>query len=373
MNTPDYTIQYRNSDLGQTGLFFYNSAPDLAALYPSESVAATGRFFVTDTAVAALPCMKDFISRFTLSGDTGCRNKDLLLVITAGETYKTIDTVLRIAKTALEHNLGRKSLFVAIGGGVVSDLTAFAASIFKRGAGLEIVPTTLLAMADAAVGGKTGCDFGAYKNMLGTFYPARRIHFYPAFLRTLPEGEYRSGLAEALKTGLLFNAGLFDLFKAGKKKLFENESAMIRACVMAKAKIVEEDVTEEGPRMLLNFGHTFAHALESVVGLGKVSHGDAVAWGMGRALDLSVRLGLCAPAYRDEVYAVLAAYGWETGPVHPALAAQITDMPAVLIEAMKKDKKNSSEKIRVILQKGLSDTVIQEVAEDRIRVVLAGG
>jgi 3-dehydroquinate synthase len=360
----DYIIHYSGLNAGHTELFFYDAGPDLVSLYDN----AVGRLFVTDTNVAALPYMKDFCARF--SGE--------LLMIPAGETHKTIETVLHIVKTALEHNLRRESVFCAIGGGVVSDVTAFAASIFKRGAQLEIVPTTLLAMADAAVGGKTGCDFESYKNMLGSFYPARRIYFFPAFLHSLPEAEYRSGLAEVFKTALIFNAPSFELLKADRKSIDANLSPMIRSCVEAKAKIVEEDVTEQGRRALLNFGHTFAHALESVAGLGSISHGDAVAWGIGRALDLSAALELCSPTYRDEVFSVLASYGWETRALHPLLASRTVPPNSealaadILLAAMKKDKKNRSEKIRMILQTGLAANVIQEVDEDHIRAVLTG-
>jgi 3-dehydroquinate synthase len=214
--------------------------------------------------------------------------------------------------------------------------------------------------------------------MLGSFYPARRIYFFPAFLHSLPEAEYRSGLAEVFKTALLFNAPSFDLFKAGRKSIDANLSLLIRSCVEAKAKIVEEDVTEQGRRAFLNFGHTFAHALESVAGLGSISHGDAVAWGMGRALDLSAALGLCSPAYCAVVFSLLASFGWETRAVHPLLASRAVPQDSkalaadILLAAMKKDKKNRSEKIRVILQTGLAANVIQEVGEDHIRAVLAG-
>jgi 3-dehydroquinate synthase len=217
-----------------------------------------------------------------------------------------------------------------------------------------LVPTTLLAMADAALGGKTGCDFDTFKNMIGTFYPAEKIYFYPAMLDTLPEREYRSGLGEVFKTALLFDEELFEQFKTGFKRSALSE--VIRLCVEAKAWIVEGDPYEHSAsfapqnalgcyehqegRMLLNFGHTFAHALESVVGLGTVPHGDAVVWGISRALALSAKLDLCEKAYRDEVNAVIRRYGWETAAAHTALTAAgipRKEGAARLVEAMKKD------------------------------------
>ncbi|AEE17011.1 3-dehydroquinate synthase [Treponema brennaborense] len=342
---------------------------------------AEPRLFVTDETVASLPLLKDFTAAFTQepprAGKTYLSGNDALLVLGAGEPYKTIESVLAIIRAALENNLQRSSVFTGIGGGVVCDMTAFAASLFKRGARLELVPTTLLAMVDAAVGGKTGCDFEAYKNMIGTFYPAARLRMYSEFIPLLPESEYRSGLAETVKTGLLYAPKLFDILERQKDAVMRRDTDVVRQlikrCVIAKANIVEKDLTETGLRMQLNFGHTFAHALETCAGLGTVSHGDAVGWGMARALDLSHRLGLCSAEYRDEVCAVLASYGWETAPVHSALSGSgrtAAQTAAALIEAMKKDKKNTPGAIRCILQRDMNSTVVQEAAEADIAAVL---
>jgi 3-dehydroquinate synthase len=373
---PEYVIRYGNGHVGPetSELFFHDRGADLSPLAAGKEA----KLFVTDSTVAALPAIKELERNL----GTHC-----LFVIPAGEEHKTIEPVLSIVSAALEHNLGRASVFCGIGGGVVTDMTAFASSIFKRGARLELVPTTLLAMADAAIGGKTGCDFGTWKNMIGTFYPAEKVHFYPELLSTLPEKEYRSGLAEVFKTALLFDQELYEQFEEG----FDRDTLpeVIRACVEAKAWIVEGDPYEhsgsfdpqnllgryehrEG-RMLLNFGHTFAHALESVVGLGTVTHGDAVAWGISRALCLSARLGLCSKAWRDEVYSLLNRYGWETTPLHSALfhagLAQ-KDAAKRLVGAMKKDKKNANGVIRVILQREICDTLFQDVEQDEVLEVL---
>ena len=137
------------------------------------------KFFITDATVASLECMQEFVSKF----DDGTCNGDLLLILGSGEPYKTIETVLEIIKKAINAGFSRSDLFVGIGGGVVCDITAFAASIYKRGAGVQFVPTTLLAMVDACVGGKTGCDFENYKNMIGTFFPAQKIFYFYDFER----------------------------------------------------------------------------------------------------------------------------------------------------------------------------------------------
>lgn len=387
MTNDTLTIRYSPVSPGtdRTEILFYgpDSAAELAdCLSPGKHDAP--RIFVTDTTVASLPLMAGIAEAFGLApgvpaeeGGVFRSGSDTLIALGPGESRKTVDNVLAIIKAALDSGLRRSSVFVGIGGGVICDMTAFAASIFKRGARLELVPTTLLSMVDAAVGGKTGCDFDTYKNMIGTFYPAERLHVFSGFVQLLPESEFRSGLAETLKTAMLYAPKLFDIMQnqgeAVKRRDPETIRQLIRRCVIAKANIVEKDLTETGLRMQLNLGHTFAHALESRAGLGAVPHGDAVAWGIGRAVELSVRLGLCGTDYRNEVFGVLESYGWETSPVHPVLApgGQDADRTAeALISAMRKDKKNTSDSIRCILQREMNSTVIQEVPEADIAAVL---
>ena len=182
-----------------------------------------------------------------------------------------------------------------------------------RGAQLELVPTTLLAMADAAIGGKTGVDFGNYKNCIGTFYPAQKIHIAVSALEALPESEFRSGLAEVFKTALLYAPKLFQIMAEKRDAVLSRDGELllevVKRCVQAKAHVVERDLRESGERMYLNLGHTFGHALESVAGFGEVSHGDAVAWGIARALELGKRLGITDPGYIADVIPVLESYG----------------------------------------------------------------
>ena len=261
--------------------------------------------------------------------------------------------------------------------GLRSNCTAPAASIFKRGAHCELVPTTLLSMVDAAIGGKTGCDFDSYKNMIGSFFPAQKIHICPAFIETLPQHEYRSGMAEVVKTALLYSPELFEKLEKYPEILNDRKNPLvaeaIRICVNAKAKVVEQDLTEKNIRMQLNLGHTFGHALESMAGLGVVTHGDGVAWGMARAADLSQRLGLCTKEYANRVKSCLASFGWETESIHPEMKKKYGDenkIAEILLNAMKKDKKNSSDKVRFILQSNVGETVITEVPEKDILAVL---
>jgi 3-dehydroquinate synthase len=269
-------------------------------------------------------------------------------VLPAGESAKTWQSVEKILRAAADAGVDRDGVFVAVGGGVVSDLSAFAASVYKRGAGLVIVSTTLLGMVDAALGGKTGFDMFGIKNFAGTFYPARHIYNPLATLGTLPPREWRSGLAEIIKT-LIIDDSFYSVETREKllalkgaladggalPSLVEAAVPLIDRSVAVKGRIVQDDPEERGEeRMLLNLGHTFAHALESAAGLGRLSHGEAVAWGLSRACALGEELGLTPPERAEAVRAVLEELGYETVAPHPALA----DLQAFIL-ALKDDKK----------------------------------
>lgn len=371
----------------RTFIRFYDSQADLNTIfYSQEKEALPKRIFVTDTNVASLPEMQNFINLFRDENfskikiehaSTGKKGGDTLLILGSGEPYKTIESVLQICKTAIDSNAQRSSVFVGIGGGVITDMTAFASSIFKRGANLELVPTTLLSMVDAAIGGKTGCDFDSYKNMIGSFFPAQKIHIIPSFIKSLPQSEYKSGLAEVLKTALLYSSELFEKLNKNPESVADRTSSlvyeMIKTCVNAKANVVEKDLTEKNIRMQLNLGHTFAHALESRAGLGTVSHGDAVAWGMMRAAELSKKIGLATGDYVQKVKSILEKYSFETSAVHSALESVYSDEEKAAFElfsAMQKDKKNSSGAVKFVLQEEIEKTVITEVPKEIVLQVL---
>jgi 3-dehydroquinate synthase len=275
-------------------------------------------------------------------------------VLTPGETAKGWASVERILSAAVEAGLGRDGLFIALGGGVISDLTAFGASIFMRGCRLCIVSTTLLGMADAALGGKTGFDLFGIKNLAGTFYPAERIYMPLEALAALPQGEWKSGMAELIKTALLGDEGLVDLlrslgedFSRGDllRKRREAVLELIAASVEIKGRIVEADPRETGTdRALLNLGHTFAHALESAAGLGKLSHGEAVAWGLVRACELGLRLGLTPRERVREISGLVRAYGYETTAPHPFMGDGLSFM-----QALGGDKKKRAGKLNFVI------------------------
>ena len=206
------------------------------------------------------------------------------IVIKAGEKYKNLQTVQRIWKALMKHHADRNALLINLGGGVITDLGGFAASTYKRGIKFINVPTTLLAMVDAAIGGKTGIDFGGAKNQIGTFAEAEEVLVDPVFLSTLPRREILAGLSEMLKYGFIADANLLHA------NLEKYQDFILRA-VEIKREIVEKDPTEKGIRKILNFGHTIGHAIEShcLTTDCPLLHGEAVALGMAGALWLSVK------------------------------------------------------------------------------------
>lgn len=206
------------------------------------------------------------------------------IVIKAGEQHKNLQTVQRIWKTLMKHHADRNALLINLGGGTITDLGGFAASTYKRGIKFINVPTTLLAMVDAAIGGKTGIDFGGAKNQIGTFAEAEEVLIDPVFLSTLPRRELLSGLSEMLKYGFVADANLLEIN-------LENYRQYILRCGEIKCEIVAQDPTEKGLRKILNFGHTFSHAIEShcLSTQFPLLHGEAVALGMVGSLWLSVK------------------------------------------------------------------------------------
>jgi 3-dehydroquinate synthase len=289
--------------------------------------------------------------------------------VPSGETAKEWDSIAGVLQKGFDLGLGRDALFIGVGGGVVTDMTAFAASVYMRGCRVILVPTTLLAMVDAAFGGKTGMNFGGFKNMVGTFYPAEEVRIAPEFLRTLPEAEFRSGLAEVIKSALLDDPQLLTILETESESIFKRNprilDQLVRRSIAVKGRIVEADLTEQGIRAHLNLGHTFAHALEAVAGFGTWSHGEAVAWGIQRALRLGEMLSLTSSDYRQRVEQLLLNYGYQLqAPGVP---------PEALFQAMKQDKKKQSGTVRFVLQKQLGKTMVQPVSDEMVMNSLREG
>jgi 3-dehydroquinate synthase len=290
-----------------------------------------------------------------------------LCVLEAGEGAKTLDSVATILMAAKEAGLGRDGLIIGIGGGVLTDTAGFAASAYMRGCSLAFVSTTLLGMADASVGGKTGVDFEGIKNFAGTFYPARAVFMPLAALRTLPVRETKSGFAEVIKTTVLggyedTHAAMTPPWKKGVD--IETFAPVLVRTVEYKGKVVEEDPEERtGKRALLNLGHTFGHALESAVGLGVLSHGEAVAWGIARACELGVRLGVTPESRAQKIKTLLDRFGYETRNPHPA----VKDF-AIYENAMRNDKKKRSGRL-VFVVPDATGAVCVEVEEKTLQIL----
>lgn len=282
------------------------------------------------------------------------------LTFPAGERSKTRDQWARLTDTLLERGYGRDSGIVALGGGVAGDLAGFVAATYMRGVPCLQVPTSLLAMVDASVGGKTGVDTPQGKNLIGAFHPPVAVLADPRALATLPEREYRSGMAEAVKHGLIADGGFFAWMEHEADALLRREEAaltrLVRRSVEIKAEVVSADERESGRRVTLNAGHTVAHALEQATAYG-LAHGEAVALGLVAECALAEALGVAPAGLGARVAGLLARLGL---PVR--LAQPIA--PERLVGAMGSDKKNRGGRVRFALPRALG-VMDATAADDR--------
>ena len=218
-----------------------------------------------------------------------------MIVMRDGESHKKLATLEELAEKLARHGADRNAAILAFGGGVVGDVAGLLASLYMRGVDLIHVPTTVLAQLDASIGGKTGVNLRAGKNLLGTFHQPRAVLIDPAVLSTLPDREFRAGLYEALKCGVIGNPDLFLQFEQNREKILKRDPAslerIISDAVQLKASVVSADERESGLRRVLNFGHTIGHALEAETGYRKLLHGEAVAWGMIAATNIALSVG----------------------------------------------------------------------------------
>jgi len=290
------------------------------------------------------------------------------VVLPAGEAHKDMTSIQQILDAALADRHERSSLFVALGGGVVGDMTGFAAACFLRGADFVQVPTTLLAQVDSSVGGKTGVNHKMGKNLIGAFHQPEQVLIDLDTLATLPEREFSAGLAEVVKYGLIRDAEFFGWLIENVAALKDREPGAVahaiqRSCAI-KAAVVAEDEREGGVRAHLNFGHTFGHAIERIQGYGDWLHGEAVAAGMVLASRLSAAAGGLDETVVDDLIGFNEAVGL---PVSPP--ADVT--PPALLAAMGSDKKVTAGKIRYILLRQLGEAeVTEDVTEDDIASVI---
>lgn len=284
------------------------------------------------------------------------------IIVEDGEQAKGWATLDRVIDALLAARLGRDALIVALGGGVVGDLAGFAAAIYQRGIPFVQLPTTLLAQVDSSVGGKTAINHPRGKNMVGAFHQPLAVIADVAALDTLPDRELRAGLAEVIKHGFILDAQFVAWLEANIGRLLARERAALehavyRSCEL-KAQVVAADERESGPRAILNFGHTFGHAIEAGVGYGQWLHGEAVAAGMVMAAELSARAGTLPRASADRVKALLARAG---------LPVQGPKLPAErYLELMQVDKKAAGGRIRFILLEAIGRATLRADLDVRL-------
>jgi 3-dehydroquinate synthase len=297
------------------------------------------------------------------------------LVLEAGEEQKTPASVARIHDAAFAQRLERRSLIVALGGGVVGDMAGFAAATWLRGIAVVQVPTTLLAMVDAAIGGKTGVNHPGGKNLIGAFHQPSLVLIDPTVLATLPEREFRAGMAEVIKYGVIGDGALFAELEqaaaldpgaglASRAAVGEGLlQQLLASSAAAKAEVVMADEREGGLRAILNYGHTLGHAVETLSGYGTYLHGEAVALGMVAAGEISLAMGLWNQADQERQKALIRAAGLP-------LALPALDPDAVL-ECLRGDKKVREGRVRFVLPTAIGAVEIRDdVEEDLIRAVL---
>lgn len=291
-------------------------------------------------------------------------------ILPAGEQYKTSATLEKIYDAALDHRIERSSTFVALGGGVIGDMTGFAAATWLRGVNVVQVPTSLLAMVDAAIGGKTGVNHPRGKNLIGAFHQPRLVLIDPIVLKTLPPREFRAAIAEVIKYGVIWDTKLFSQLEAATNlsDFAALDEALLQDILFcscqAKAHVVSKDEKESGLRAILNYGHTIGHAVESLTGYTLVNHGEAVAIGMVAAGHLAVELGFWDQNSAERQITLIQKADLPTSI--PA-SLRIED----ILVSLQSDKKVKAGQVRFVLPTQIgAATIVDNVPESKIRQVL---
>ncbi|MCH7671846.1 MAG: 3-dehydroquinate synthase [Proteobacteria bacterium] len=334
---------------------------------------ARSRVVIVSNDVVAPLYLEQAKSAFTAaqsagSGESSCK----AIVLPDGEAHKNLAAVAHIYDELLAGKYDRNTVLVALGGGVVGDITGFAAATYLRGIQFIQMPTTLLAQVDSAVGGKTGVNHPLGKNMIGAFYQPKCVIVDTDVLTTLPVREVRAGLAEVLKYGLISKPEFFHWLAENCEKLLQLDPACltqaIKTCCEAKADVVAADEKESGVRALLNLGHTFGHAIETATGYGTWLHGETVAMGMVMAADLSMRLGWIEQQTAQQVRTVLEInFGLPVVPPGDISTQQY-------LELMASDKKAELGKLRFVLLKAIGQAVIEaDIDSECLQATLKAG
>ncbi len=331
-----YPIYIGEDLLGQTDLI-------------SNHIHGSSAVIVSNTTVAPL-----YLDKITNALDQANIRHDLV-ILDDGEKFKTIDSVLTIVETLLNHRHDRKSTVIALGGGVVGDIAGFAASIYQRGIHFIQIPTTLLSQVDSSVGGKTGVNHPLGKNMIGAFYQPQCVIVDTSTLTTLTTRELSAGLAEVIKYGLIYDATFFDWIEQHAEALMKGKNEFLALAILTscriKAEIVAQDERESGIRAILNLGHTFGHAIETKMGYGNWLHGEAVAAGMVMAADLSLRHGWIKQEVKKRTVALL-------GKCSLPVMAPRNMSTGDYMDIMSIDKKAVNGTIKFVLLKALGEAIV---------------
>ena len=289
------------------------------------------------------------------------------ILIPDGERFKTLQSVSRIYDALIRANADRGSVLIAIGGGVIGDTAGFAAATFLRGIPLVHVPTTLLAQVDSSIGGKVGVNHALGKNLIGAFHQPALVVIDPAMLRTLPRREFRSGLYEVVKYGMIASRPLFNRVAGETKAIFDRDPAVLGPAIIEsvriKADVVAKDEREAGLRRILNYGHTVGHALEAVTKYRRFRHGEAIGYGMLAAADLAVARGALADSERQALAGLITLLG----PLPP-----IADLPiGDVLDAVRRDKKVVHGRLHFVIAIQIGATMtVDDVTEEELRAVL---
>lgn len=321
---------------------------------------------VSDSNVAPL-----YAAAVTAAAEEAGASHVLTVSFPAGEQSKQIATLIDLYRGAVQAGLDRTARILAVGGGVTGDIAGFVAATYMRGIPFVQIPTSLLAMVDSSVGGKVGVDLPEGKNLVGAFHQPELVLTSLSVLETLPARELACGLAEIVKTAVILDAGLFDTLEREQARLNHDHLAafepVIARCCELKAEVVAEDEREHGRRAILNYGHTFGHALETLGSYSALNHGEAVAVGMGMAADLAVATRRCPPELPKRQDALLDAFHLPTHCELPGIS--VDDVLA----AMKRDKKVRRGALRLILPDGLGRVSITPFEDESALRQAIGG
>jgi 3-dehydroquinate synthase len=337
----------------------------LAARHVEKALAGSQVAVVTNSVVAPLwlPRLEHALA--------GCRARVDVFTLPDGEAEKTLGNYAAILDFLIERRHNRSTTIIALGGGVVGDMAGFAAATYQRGVALVQAPTTLLAQVDSSVGGKTAVNHARGKNLIGAFHQPRSVLIDTDCLATLPDRELRAGLAEVVKYGAIRDEGFLRWLEEHAEALLARDEealthAIARSCEV-KADVVAADERETGLRAILNFGHTFGHAIETLTGYDEYLHGEAVAMGMVLAADLSARLGMLPLADAQRLKALLGRCGLPVVPP-PGLT------PAAMLDTMAMDKKVLDARLRLVLCRELGAAYVDDsVPEDALLATLKAG